>query len=275
MKPILFNTDMVRAILEDRKTVTRRVVKDKDIINAWDCEDDGTPITYIDQATGDSYPPTHPCPYHPGDILYVRETWRIWKAYRYDADAHIEFKAGGEGTVLQFPHGGTDSINRTRYDDFISKWGVGGKWHPSIHMPREAARIFLRVTGVRVERLQDSFFTPGATIFSCQKEGIDIGDQCRDCIDTYGCPCCIDENDGDDEKACECGALDDVRSAFADLWNNCYAQPRPVKGENGVIIHYESYPWEDIQETRTYKGKPWYVIGNPWVWVIEFERSSR
>lgn len=50
-KPILFNTDMVRAILDNRKTVTRRVVKDKDIINAWDCEEDGTPIAFIEQAT--------------------------------------------------------------------------------------------------------------------------------------------------------------------------------------------------------------------------------
>lgn len=75
MKPILFNTDMVRAILNGRKTVTRRVIKDKDIINAWDCESYGTPIAFIDHETGDSHQPTFPCQYQPGDILYVRETW--------------------------------------------------------------------------------------------------------------------------------------------------------------------------------------------------------
>lgn len=42
-----------------------------------------------------------------------------------------------------------------------------------------------------------------------------------------------------------------------------------------MITHYESCPWENIKETRTYRGKPWYVIGNPWVWVIAFERISR
>ena len=124
MKPILFNTDMVRAILGGRKTVTRRVIKNKDIINAWDCESDGTPIAFIDQDTGDSHPPAFPCQYHPGDILYVRETWTMLVgSYLYRADQ----KPG-----MKHP----------------------GKWRPSIHMPKEAARLFLRVTDVRVERLQ-------------------------------------------------------------------------------------------------------------------------
>lgn len=75
IKPILFNTKMVRAILNGEKTQTRRAVKDKDIINNWDCESDGTPIAYVDQSTGDRYPPTAPCPYSPGDVLWVRETY--------------------------------------------------------------------------------------------------------------------------------------------------------------------------------------------------------
>lgn len=124
MKPILFNTDMVRAILKDRKTVTRRVIKDKDIINAWDCESDGTPIAFIDHETGDSHPPAFPCQYQPGDILYVRETWARSMAGTY------LYKATDTPIILD-------------------------RWRPSIHMPKEAARLFLRVTDVRVERLQD------------------------------------------------------------------------------------------------------------------------
>ena len=123
MKPILFNTDMVRAILKDRKTVTRRVIKDKDIINAWDCESDGTPIAFIDHETGDSHPPAFPCQYQPGDILYVRETWARSMAGTY------LYKATDTPIILD-------------------------RWRPSIHMPKEAARLFLRVTDVRVERLQ-------------------------------------------------------------------------------------------------------------------------
>lgn len=143
-KPILFNTEMVRAILDGRKTVTRRVVKPQPaVLNSLVIP-----------------------PYKVGDILYVRETWRIWKAHRYDADAFVDFRAGGYGTILRFTHGCTDLANRDDYDLFIRKWGVDGKWHPSIHMPKEAARIFLRVTNVRVERLQD------ITDDDCMAEGI-------------------------------------------------------------------------------------------------------
>lgn len=154
MKPILFNTDMVRALLDGRKTVTRRVIKDKDIINAWDCESDGTPIAFIDRETGDSHPPAFPCQYQPGDILYVRETWRIQAAHRFEADARIEFKAGGPLQTIQFPGSRSQGTNRIEYDEFLEKWLRSG-WRPSIHMPNEAARLFLRVTAVQVERLQD------------------------------------------------------------------------------------------------------------------------
>lgn len=96
-KPILFNTEMVKAILEGKKTVTRRIKKsDKP-------------------------------PYQVGDILYTRETWQ------HVCDAGYVYKA-------------TDPDWETTED-----W----KWRPSIHMPKEAARIFLQVTDVRVERLQE------------------------------------------------------------------------------------------------------------------------
>lgn len=126
MKPILFNTEIVQAILEGRKTVTRRVIKDKDIINSWDCENDGTPIAYIDQATGDSYAPTISCPYQPGDIMWVRETWTYVPDGSYVYKASVECPDAWRGT-----------------------------WHPSIQMPKEAARLFLRVVAVWVERLKD------------------------------------------------------------------------------------------------------------------------
>lgn len=135
MKPILFNTDMVRAILDGRKTVTRRVIKDKDIVNALNCESDGTPIAFIDHETGDSHPPAFPCQYQPGDILYVRETWNKVKLAS-ESDWHYEYRASCENQV------------------YFSN-GFMAEWRPSIHMPKDAARLFLRVTDVRVERLQD------------------------------------------------------------------------------------------------------------------------
>lgn len=114
MKPILFNTEMVRAILDGRKTQTRRVVKPQPQSYSFDGR-----VYIFDE--GELPKPS----YQPGDILYVRETW---------------CKVPGLPPYL---------YKASCYD------GVTRKWHPSIHMPKNAARLFLRVTDVRVERLWD------------------------------------------------------------------------------------------------------------------------
>ena len=131
MKPIIFSTPMVQAILDGRKTQTRRLIKDKDITNNFDIDIDGSVYAYINPETGDSYPPTAIAKYQVGDILWVRETW--------SKDENGEY-------VYRTNYGTTED------DSFPPSMF---KWKPSIHMPREAARIFLKVTNVRVERLQD------------------------------------------------------------------------------------------------------------------------
>ena len=138
MKPILFNTEMVRAILDGRKTVTRRKII-TDISNQFDCEADGTPIAFIEQSTGDHYKPTDPCKYQPRDILYVRETFA--DTWTPGDDTGYVYKADGQPN--SFPYWG----NASTYKDEV--------WRPSRHMPKKAARIFLRVKEVRVERLHD------------------------------------------------------------------------------------------------------------------------
>lgn len=106
IKPILFNTEMVRAILDGRKSCTRRVVKPQPTAR------------YGAQGIKP--------PYQPGDILYVRETWKkAPNGYYYYED--------------------------WQRDDIADVT----KWKPSIHMPKEAARIWLKVMNVRVERLQE------------------------------------------------------------------------------------------------------------------------
>ena len=159
MKPILFNTEMVRAILDGRKTVTRRPVKFGRGRNPkWSGYVPDGGVLY-----GSNNIPAAKAPYQAGDILWVRETWRIQSAHRFEADAKIEYKAGG-------PMGKVKFKCRSDYDCFIWNQPVGeGKWKPSIHMPREAARIFLRVTGVRVERLRD------ITEEQAKKEGAPAG----------------------------------------------------------------------------------------------------
>jgi hypothetical protein len=128
-KPILFNTEMVQAILDGRKTVTRRKI-DRDITNFCDVEVDGTLLDY-QNCHGDFINPINLCRYKVGDILYVRET---------------------------FNNTETDTVLYAADKDFIDFYLFMEseiKWKPSIHMPKEAARIFLRVTNVRVERVQE------------------------------------------------------------------------------------------------------------------------
>ena len=146
-KPILFNTEMVRAILDGKKTCTRRIVKGAIPDDAMWGYTMFTPKgciscrgVYADEY-GEKF---FRLPYQQGDILYVRETWckGSWmnekERYYYKADDN----------------------------DFHCVW------HPSIHMPKEAARIWLKVTGVRVERLQE------ITEEGAEKEG------CRESVDS-------------------------------------------------------------------------------------------
>lgn len=126
MKPILFNTKMVRAILDGKKTATRRVIKPQPINGVMTQAGFLKAIPEHVDWGGEIVKPR----YQAGDILYVRETFvKADDGYHYRADA-------------------TPDSEQLRKD-------YGYKYRPSIHMPREAARIFLRITDVRVERLQD------------------------------------------------------------------------------------------------------------------------
>lgn len=131
-RPILFSTEMVRAILAERKTQTRRVVTpqpdelhysgmvdDRQFARFW------SPGEYKHTATITDVR----CPYgKPGDMLWVRETWRYWGSIEAPTKAHIAYKADGD---------------------------LAGRWKPSIHMPRWASRINLQILAVRVERVQE------------------------------------------------------------------------------------------------------------------------
>lgn len=131
VKPILFNTDMVRAILDGRKTVTRRAVKPQPQ-GYFEVNDNPLYIYDMSFGNGRIYPP-----YQQDDIMYVRETWHKYK------------KRIGKGKscyMAEF-YGYKASIANSEDSD--------EKWRPSIHMPKEAVRIWLKVIGVRVERLQD------------------------------------------------------------------------------------------------------------------------
>lgn len=135
MKQILMNTNEVRAVLDSRKTQTRRVVSDRAM--EWGMNWIWNPQENLIYAL-----------YQPGDILYVRETWNQW--YELDAnDQPIEGTGKYYYAADKEPHPFTDYVaDNGEHRDYPL-------WRPSIHMPKEAARLFLKVTDVRVERLQE------------------------------------------------------------------------------------------------------------------------
>lgn len=143
MKPMLMNTEMVKAILAGRKTVTRRLIKPQPhnvlydgILQQGEIEDGDVLLTLNKDNKTEMLIP----PYQAGDVLYVRETW---------------CKGSLNGGAEQYFYKADDN-------DFHCQW------RPAIHMPKEAARIFLRVTGVRVKRLQD------IRLEGCLAEGVQL-----------------------------------------------------------------------------------------------------
>ncbi len=162
IKPILFNTEMVRAILDGKKSCTRRLAKSQPDKNHT------YPLGFVTDSTekkevgcfgfgideyGGSIQYAKP-PYQPGDILYVRET--VWQKIGHYLDVDGETKPSWYN---EFRYVATDEKPETG-------WNYSWAKRPSIHMPKEAARIWLKVTDVRVERLQEitaeSALTEGA-----------------------------------------------------------------------------------------------------------------
>jgi hypothetical protein len=159
MKPILFNTEMVRAILDGRKSCTRRIVKPQQLVGLLpDKCKNGVPEEflkekkfmfkpYCDMTDVELISTAYKPPYQPGDILYVRETWNYF--YALDGNNQIIEETG------RYYYRATDSFPYEEYVDASGKRHSNAPWRPSIHMPKEAARIWIKVTDVRVKRLQE------------------------------------------------------------------------------------------------------------------------
>lgn len=166
IKPILFNTEMVRAILDGRKSCTRRICKDANEYTVPDMDFyNADRRTYAVHNFADKEQmeqlstAERTCPICPDDILYVRETWERFECWNCEGDERGNCPKEPQKSVLDktcgcYMYRATDEI----YGD--------ARWHPSIHMPKEAARIWLKVTNVSVEQLQ------GITIDSIRNEGL-------------------------------------------------------------------------------------------------------
>lgn len=234
IKPILFNTEMVRAILDGRKTCTRRIAKGFIPDDALLGYTAFTPKGYIScrgvyaDGYGEGF---YKLPYQPGDILYVRETWQY--LYELDGNEQVIEDTG------KYYYAATDTIP---FDTYVDENGVThdhAPWRPSIHMPKEAARIWLKVTDVRVERLQ-KIDEDGVW-----DEGFRFTPPCLTRVSADGHTCDLDGPCTSRIKYCDMT----MEELFGrELWD------KTIKKSD-----LDRYGWD----------------ANPWVWAIEFERCEK
>lgn len=239
IKPILFNTEMVRTILDGRKSCTRRVIKPRPD------EKHTYPLGFVTDSTekkemgcfgfgigeyGGSIQYAKP-PYQPSDILYVRETWQ----YLYELD-------GNEQAIEdtgKYYYAATDTIPFNTYVDENGVKHDHAPWRPSIHMPKEAARIWLKVTDVRVERLQE------IDEDGVWDEGFKFKPPCLTRVSADGHTCDLDGPCMSSIKYCDMT----MGELFGrELWNSTIK--KSDLGQHG---------WD----------------ANPYVWVISFERCEK
>lgn len=234
IKPILFNTEMVRAILDGRKTCTRRICKDANEYTVPDMDFyNADRRTYAVHNFADKEQmeqlsiAERTCPICPGDTLYVRET--VWQKIGYYLDIDGETKPSWYN---EFKYVASDEKPETGWN---YSWGK----RPSIHMPKEAARIWLKVTDVRVERLQE------IDEDGVWDEGFKFKPPCLTRVSADGHTCELDGPCMSSIKYCDMT----MGELFGrELWNNT------IKKSD-----LERYGWD----------------ANPYVFVIEFERCEK
>lgn len=247
VKPILFSGPMVRALLDGRKTQTRRVLPQppEHITSAgvfssnregvtdnwsWLSGDPRDADTW--EFEGDFH-----TRYRPGQLRYVREAWRTHSSMDDVSPKHLK------GIRFWFEaDDGRKPTSRVR---------------ASMHLPRWASRITLEVGEVRVQRLQEISEEDAGAEGVYETEWYDRAEH----VVAGGAP------------------WSPERLAFADLWNSINAKPRPIyapdaNGKKG-IIGYVSYPWEAGRRVETYRDRPHQVFGNPWVAAVSFEAHQQ
>jgi hypothetical protein len=182
IKPILFSTPMVKAIMDGRKSMTRRIIPEKIVDEYYEYDDYCNAVMPRDcgfscERTYEKEFYLQHAKYQPGDILWVRESWcKLWSL-----DDGCQIIDGTEAFYYA-----ADGYNPTPFNAFPDEDGFIGlrdcpKWRPSIFMPKEACRLFLRVTDVRAERLQD------VNCDDAMDEGISIEGDCyeSDYVDKF------------------------------------------------------------------------------------------
>ena len=256
---------MAQAKLAGRKTNTRRmsglheINSDPgrwDFIRFWNghakfCE--------VHNHTNEKYVK---CPYgQPGDLLYGRESWN--ELYNLKGTSQLFTRSDLTKDQHNWQRYLNNEFQKIGYVYAADKNGEmePPTWKPSIHMPKEAARIWDEVTGIRVERVAD------ISEEDCIAEGIEKIHE-PSFYKNYLRP------DG--------STFYDPVSSFRSLWQSINGTPRSIQSrQKGKLITtgYDVYPFDEqaaaeFQGLSTWRGKPLTVITNPWVWVIETKQLS-
>ena len=197
VRPLLMSGEMVRALLDGRKSQTRRVLKPQPSAEHYlhlSVLKDGAAI-FRNEHTG--YRQDIPMPYAPGDLLWVRETWARWPS---DDSEPTFYKA--------------DADNER--EGWMDPPGI--KYRPSIHMPRWASRLTLRVTEVRVERVQDISEEDALAegVMRLERRSLMTGEPLYGLHDGYG--------------------YDKARNCFLDLWNHLNLKRGYGSSENPWVV---------------------------------------
>jgi len=227
-KSVRFTTDEVRAILDNRKTMFRQTVAPH-IVDRFVLDSQGKLLGSFRASVGDVYPTIDDAPYEVGDVLWVRETF---------AKGRIVYGEEAGGTSHPYVSQCLDDVGYVP-KEYALRHEIGVDdvvWSSSTHMPREAARIFLRVTDVRPERLWD------ITESDAWKEGINTNQ-----------------------------LIDSPKKA--DKWCRYSVMVADLKGEkrpiSATLTGAYAMHWD---ERNTKRGHPF--SKNDWVWVYQFERVN-
>ncbi|QTH12517.1 hypothetical protein C4C32_18205 [Pseudomonas corrugata] len=238
-RPILFSAPMVRAILEGRKTVTRRAIKVQPHIDAsgnfcvgrsnYGQDGYGKPVTkhFVKDC----------CPYgKPGGRLWVRETFMDLLG------TGVEHRPTIDSLIQRYCY--SADVRPGSFADETRK-DYGLKWKPSIHMPRAASRILLEITDVRVERLKD------ISDEQAQAEGCFFTD--------YGKHCFHGGHGWKDVGDCQAVAGHQQREGW--MWDKTTSHEQCL----GSARHAFGNLWNKVNGSDAWDA-------NPWVWVVEFKR---
>jgi len=244
VKSMLFTQENLKKVFDQTKTVTRRTSGLQEINkqpNEWwlvASFDDNTLFRFgNDEKDRDLLIKPR---YQAGETVYIKEAWAVKRAYDDMKPSEI------------FP----EYSPFIYYSDMEFNPMLVGRWRSPLFMPEWAARKFATITEVSAGRVQE------IKRDDAHREGILRFDREH--------PDPVNGGVGHNRGASGLPMHYESIAAFMDLWNLRNAKPKPVKIK-GIVDHFVSYPWEGKKEVREYRGKRWYVCGNPWVFRYGFK----